>query len=331
MTGGLPGLDAENAVYILRRHRGLAPTAGPRLPALPSDPQRPHTIQQPTRSNQLPLPPDLPPLSAIEKKNLWQRMIGRFKPAPDPKWWSEVETDWSKYEDEPQSFPDEHNNTVETPDAEEDGPRTVAHRQWWTGRTAVEPAIELPWIGDGNVGFINEATIQKSGVIRIPLRLAPGEDPQFSEQDIVLEDGDVVFIESREKEFFYTGGLLGGGQYTLPRDYDLDLLAALSIAQSQVNLNNTRATRAIGGNSALNRDVTIGASSAVIIRRLPQGGTVSIKVDLYEMARDPSKRLIIQPGDHIVLQYTPREAVSAWLERHVLEGMMLGLSSALLL
>ena len=67
-------------------------------------------------------------------------------------------------------------------------------------------------------------------IVRIPLRLPPGEVPNFRPDDIILNDGDLVLIESRDTEVFYTGGLLGGGQFPLPRDYDLDVLGAMSIA-----------------------------------------------------------------------------------------------------
>jgi len=34
---------------------------------------------------------------------------------------------------------------------------------------------------------------------------------------LVLNTGDVVFLEARETELFYTGGLLPAGEYVLPR------------------------------------------------------------------------------------------------------------------
>ena len=42
--------------------------------------------------------------------------------------------------------------------------------------------------------------------------------------------GDIVFIETREREVYYTGGVLQGREIPLPRDYDLDVLAAISLA-----------------------------------------------------------------------------------------------------
>lgn len=172
-----------------------------------------------------------------------------------------------------------------------------------------------------------EQTIDNPNNIRIPVRLGPGEQVQLSEQDVILEDGDIVFIESRETEVFYTGGLLGGGQFTLPRDYDLDILAAIAIAQSQASARSTGA-RNIGGVSALNNDVSVSASNAIILRPLPDGNQIAIKVDLYRAVRDPSERVIIQPGDYIMLQYTRGEAVLAFMERYLLEGAIFTVAAA---
>lgn len=173
-----------------------------------------------------------------------------------------------------------------------------------------------------------DPTVESPNVIKIPVRLGEGERPTFTEQDIILDDGDIVFIESRETEVFYTGGLLGGGQYTLPRDYDLRILEAISIAQTQQVAQNT-ATRSIGGVSALNMDVTFSASHVVILRKLPNGTRVPIEVDLYKAVRRPEREnIIIQPGDMLILQYTKLEAIGALIERHLLEGALFGIAAA---
>lgn len=161
-------------------------------------------------------------------------------------------------------------------------------------------------------------------VIRIPIRLGPGETADIRPEDVILYDGDIVFIESRDTEVFYTGGLLGGGQYTLPRDYDLDILQAISLAQSRGVMG---ASRALGGVSALNNDVSISPSTAIVLRKLADGGEVPIKIDLYRARSDLSERIIIQPGDFILLQYTCLEAVGAFFERNLLETALFGLAA----
>ncbi|MCA9027783.1 MAG: polysaccharide biosynthesis/export family protein [Planctomycetaceae bacterium] len=173
-----------------------------------------------------------------------------------------------------------------------------------------------------------DPTVDSQNVIKIPIRLSDGERPAFTEKDIILEDGDIVFIESRETEVFYTGGLLGGGQFTLPRDYDLRIIEAISIAQS-ARSTQSGTTRSIGGVSALNMDVTFSASHVVVLRKLPNGTRMPIKVDLYKAVRRPeSENIIIQPGDMLILQYTKVEAVCALIERHLIEGALFGIAGA---
>ena len=157
---------------------------------------------------------------------------------------------------------------------------------------------------------------------RIPLRLEKYETISFCEKDIILEDGDIVFIGSRDNELFYTGGLLGGGEYSLPRDRDLDILEAIAIAES----NNNSVGQA--GNSALNSDVAISPSEAIILRKLPNGTQVPILVDLYRARTRASERINIQPGDYIIVQYTKMEAVGAFIERHILESALFGVAAS---
>lgn len=169
-------------------------------------------------------------------------------------------------------------------------------------------------------------TIDNPEIIRIPIRLKPGEQIDFHEHDITLNDGDIIFIESRDTDVFYTGGLLGGGQYTLPRDYDVDILGAIAIAQGQGRSQGS--SRQIGGTSALNNDVTISASNAIVIRPMPDGTQVPIQINLYHALRNPAERIIIQPGDYILLQYTKLEACGAFIERNLLEGALFGVAAA---
>jgi Polysaccharide biosynthesis/export protein len=177
--------------------------------------------------------------------------------------------------------------------------------------------------------FDDVDTIDSPRIIRIPLRLAPGEQIEFLPEDVLLYDGDVIYIESRDTEVFYTGGLLGGGQFTLPRDMDINVMEAISLAQGVGRGQAvSRALASTGGSSALNGDVSISASEVIILRPLPDGTQIPIKVDLYKAVRDPAERIIIQPGDYILLQYTRLEAFGAFIERHLLEGALFGVAAA---
>ncbi len=213
-------------------------------------------------------------------------------------------------------------------------PQPVPQSQYnpWSQTQQLPPAVHEmladpnQWQGMDPYGAI-DPTMNNSHVIKIPVRLRPGEQPHIRPEDVILQDGDIVFIESRETEIFYTGGLLGGGQFTLPRDYDLDILGAIAIAQGasqQVSL------RQVGGVSAINGDVTISASNVIILRQLPGGQQIPIKVDLYKAIRDPSERVLIQPGDIVMLRYKPLEAVGAFVERNLLESALLGIAAGML-
>src|SRR5205085_5376048 len=62
--------------------------------------------------------------------------------------------------------------------------------------------------------------------LRLPLRLPPGGKPHVRPEDVILQTGDVVYLEPCE-EVFYTGGLLPPGEHILPRDRDLDVVGAV--------------------------------------------------------------------------------------------------------
>jgi len=185
------------------------------------------------------------------------------------------------------------------------------------------------WDSRVDGGFCCDGDVSLNGphVVKIPLRFAPGESPHIDEQDIILYNGDIVYIESRGQEVFYTGGLLGGGQYPLP-DYDITVLDALSIAQSQGQGGGSG--RSVGGVSALNGDVTVSASTVIVLRTLADGSRVPIEVDLKRVKQDMTSRenILVQPGDHLILQYSKCEAVFAFLERHLLEGALFGVAAA---
>ncbi|NOX55181.1 MAG: hypothetical protein GXP27_12245 [Planctomycetes bacterium] len=206
------------------------------------------------------------------------------------------------------------------PAAPPTGTSSTIPAQTWNGSFKSPPA-GFEWLSDDD-------TVQNSRITRIPVRLAPGEKVRFTEEDIILGDGDIVFIESRDTEIFYTGGLLGGGQYTLPRDYDLDVLGAIAIAQAQTQgqAGGGGNFRSIAGPSALNQDVSVSASQVIVLRQLPDGTQLPIEVDLYRAMRDPAERILIQPGDYIILQYRPLEAVAAFFERYILESAIFGLA-----
>jgi protein involved in polysaccharide export with SLBB domain len=151
-------------------------------------------------------------------------------------------------------------------------------------------------------------------IIRIPLRAKPGEPPHFRPEDVVLGHGDVVFIEARDVEHFYVGGLLPPGDHVLPRDSDLDVVEAVArvrgpflnggqLPANITNISGTLVAAGLGGPSP---------SLLSVVRRTPNGGQVNIRVDLNRAMRDPRERLLVQTGDVLILQESPGEAIGRY-------------------
>jgi len=143
---------------------------------------------------------------------------------------------------------------------------------------------------------------------RIPLRTGPNDPPvDFDQEDIILQDGDIVFIESREGDVFYTGGLLPADQFPIPRDYDLDILGAIALAGGQVAF-----TPVSGGYSGAGGGALFPPTRAIILRTV-NGCQEVIRVDLKKALRDPKERIVIEPNDFIVLEYKPCEVILNYL------------------
>lgn len=151
-------------------------------------------------------------------------------------------------------------------------------------------------------------------VTRIPLRYHPSRPPVFSQEDILLSDNDIVIIRSRDKETFITAGLLGGGEHLLPRDKDLDILGAIAMAGGPLG-NSGTGIGAIsigggrGGGSGSGSQQACQPSEVILVRELPCGNSISMKIDLKKALSDRSERILIQPNDVVLLRYTLCEEI----------------------
>jgi protein involved in polysaccharide export with SLBB domain len=151
-----------------------------------------------------------------------------------------------------------------------------------------------------------------SQVIRIPLRLPCGQTPAIRLEDVVLHTGDVVFLEARDTERFYTAGLLPPGMHTLPRDRDLDVIEAVSLVRGPLF------NGAFGGSNLSGQLIQPGIgdpspSLLSVLRQAPDGRQVIINVDLRKAVRDQRERILVRAGDVLFLQETPGEAMSRYL------------------
>jgi hypothetical protein len=304
MSGGLPGLDARNVVFVLRgRKMSVLPQRGPIIrsqsPAAGQTPLPgfrmmqgvPTQTQPPANWQTFPAAPQNQPYQPMAPMQQWPQQVPGMGPFPVPAG----------------PFPQPMPGGQPLNGLPLNGP---------------PPNWQPPPIWNNVDQIASGAYNDGTNVTRIPLRLPFGETPQISEADVTLYDGDIVFIASRDDELFYTGGLLGGGEYTLPRDRDIDILEAIAIAeQSRMSSQNS-------GRSALNSDVSISPSEAIVLRKLPNNTQVPILVNLYRARRYPAERINILPGDYILVQYTKMEAVGAFIERHILESALFGVAAA---
>ena len=142
--------------------------------------------------------------------------------------------------------------------------------------------------------------------IRLPLKLCPDQPIPFTPEDVLLQDGDVVYIQPRRDEYFYTGGLLAGGQIPMPRDEDLDVLEAVSMASGSIGgLGGTSSVAVLRAGAGVGN--IIPPTRVLILRKLPNGEQLPIRVDLAKAMVDPSERIKIHAGDFIMLYYKPSE------------------------
>jgi len=142
---------------------------------------------------------------------------------------------------------------------------------------------------------------------RIPLRLSPHDPPVvLSQDDILLHNGDVVFVESRNAEVFYTGGLLPGKQIPVPRDYDLDVLGAIAMAGGSIA---SGAGANIQGGAIRGGVGSIFPPTRVVVIRTVNGQMVPIKLSLKTAVLNPRERVLIQPNDFVLLEYTEFELI----------------------
>lgn len=142
------------------------------------------------------------------------------------------------------------------------------------------------------------------GIIRIPLRVGPNEaPPKLTSEDVTLYDGDVVYIQSRDAEVFYTGGMIKGGVFPIPRDYDLDVLGAIATAGGGIG-----GGVGGGGNTPTGgRSNFLLSPSRILVLRDVNGRQVAISIQKRDALRDAGHRILIEPNDVILLEYTNGE------------------------
>jgi hypothetical protein len=141
----------------------------------------------------------------------------------------------------------------------------------------------------------------------IPLRFDCGAPLPFSREDIVLNDGDVVFVEKRIEAHFYTGGLLNAGKIPLPRDEDIDIMEAIALSNTGVGGLSGQIAVGQQGQFSNGPGNICPPTRARVIRKISDCQQVVIDVDLRRAIEHADERLLIQPDDFILLHYRPHE------------------------
>jgi protein involved in polysaccharide export with SLBB domain len=134
----------------------------------------------------------------------------------------------------------------------------------------------------------------------VPTRRRPGENIAIGPTDVRLRDGDVVVIEPRDTEVYYTGGLLGGGEFPLPRDRGIDVLEAIAAAGQSVGA---------AGRNGFSVIAQRTPTELLILRQRPGQGQLAIRVDVNRALSDPSQRVQVKAGDLLILRHSRREQI----------------------
>jgi protein involved in polysaccharide export with SLBB domain len=150
-----------------------------------------------------------------------------------------------------------------------------------------------------------EGEVCDNQVVRIPLTGCPGEGLPFTQADVQLDSGDVVYVPRRD-EYFYIGGLVTGAKIPLPRDEDIDVVEAIALANGSVGgpLGQSGQALASGTPGHMVRPTRV-----IILRETPDGRQLPIRVDLARAMTDQKERILIQPNDVVMLQFKPHQAM----------------------
>ncbi len=151
-------------------------------------------------------------------------------------------------------------------------------------------------------------------VVQIPLRIHRGLSPPVRPEDVVLHSGDVVFLEARDRDVFFTGGLLPPGEHVLPRDRDLDVVEAVSLVQGTL-FNGAFSTSNLSGNLIAGGIGNPSPSLLTVLRRTPRGDRIPIRVDLGRALHDGRESILVQAGDVLILQEKPGEALARYFSQ----------------
>lgn len=92
----------------------------------------------------------------------------------------------------------------------------------------------------------------------------------------------------------------------MPRDEDLDVLEAVSLANGSIGgLGATSSVAVLRAGAGVGN--IIPPTRVLILRKSPNGEQLPIRVDLAKAMVDPTERVRIHAGDFLMLYYKPSE------------------------
>ena len=114
----------------------------------------------------------------------------------------------------------------------------------------------------------------------------------------------MVYLPRRE-EYFYIGGLVAGAKIPMPRDEDIDVIEAIALANGSVGGPLGLSGQALAGGTP---GYMVRPTRVIILREMPDGRQLPIRVDLARAMVDQKERILIQSNDVIMLQMKPAQA-----------------------
>jgi hypothetical protein len=97
--------------------------------------------------------------------------------------------------------------------------------------------------------------------------------------------------------------MIPAAQHLLPRDYDIDIFEAMSIAGYSYGSGSQAGGNIVGITG-------VSPTRLYIFRKGPDGREIVIQVNLEKAVCDPRERLIIKAGDKLLLRYSPKEEIA---------------------
>jgi hypothetical protein len=164
---------------------------------------------------------------------------------------------------------------------------------------------------------IIERAITKGNTVRrieqmVPLSVYYDQPINITPEDITLNEGDIIRIPNRNTELYLVGGVINPRQVALPRDYDLDVVQAIIVGNGPI-ISGAFQNNQFQGNQV---NAGIGQPSPALVnvlRQLPDGQQLNIRVDLDRALKDPRENILILANDRIIMQEKPAEAMARYL------------------